>query len=254
MSLKIPPIYIDTGNLTHKSFLGGKQIGFWDAKEIYFKGIYENPTEEILKNLLTKKNEEGINVLNIPLSDVFLTYFFSRFKAEGLKLIKLMYPSTYSIQENRRSLFTVFVSSLAFSVSLYSVISNSGKISDSNNIIISIILLLILLFIGLIVSVKPIITKTYDISKFDLKIATENYAKIISKKLKTSENTAIVFRIIVDTKVKIHTLINLFFDLPKFYQILYDQIGERFRLIVEVDHKQFSEIRSKISNQQFYIS
>lgn len=133
------PIYIDTGNLIYDSLILGRQTGFWYAKEINFRGISQNPIEEILKLLLTKKNDNGVNVVNITLSDFFRTLFFSKFRIKGLKLIKILYPSTYSLQENRMALFTVIVSSLALSISLYTVINNTTNSINNYNIIIPII-------------------------------------------------------------------------------------------------------------------
>lgn len=111
---------------------------------------------------------------------------------------------------------------------------------------------MVLLLIGLSVTIKPIVTRTFDPTKFDLYIGIENYAKIISKKLKTSETIAIVFRIRIDPLVDLKKLEKLFVDLPKFYNALLENIGDRLRLIIEVDSNKLLKIQNNLINNEIY--
>ncbi len=235
-------IYINTGKFFYSRLLSDHQTGFWIAREIECKGFYNDPIEEILSAFLQKDDSKGLNVINISMKDAFLSLFFSKYYADKYNLIKLVYPSTFSFQVNRTAIFTIIISSLALSVSIFPLLRDTFRFDISTMLFICSSLFLILLIIGLFISIRPSITETYDVTKFNIEIAANNYAKIISKKLKTSDSTAIVFVIKTSDLLNTEKIIQLFKDLPKLYKILIDKIGIRFRLVVEINPDKLSKV------------
>lgn len=245
---KIIPIYL---------FFGESVLSFpkepndpasiWLAKEITYYGYKEKPLEEIISSLLVRENDSGLFVINIPLLDAIRAVIFRRFSAEGMKLIQLLYPSTYSIQNNRIALFTVLISSLAFGVSLFSALRDSFITQNKFGIILPIIATFVLIILGIFFLIKPTITVTYDPSKFNLEMAVENYAKIISKKLRTKSDTIIYFKISIAPNVKPILIKKLLNDLPKFYITLSKRIGLHFRLILILPKNNFPEFKELIN-------
>lgn len=240
MSIKILTEYS-----SHIGLLEKANESYWIARIVEFKGLTENPTAELIEAIL-KPNKIGIRTINASIKSLLKMNWFYTKRINPEDIIRTIYQPTISFQENKSTIFTVLLASLSFSLSMFMLLNGYNKLlSEEQKVICCVLLFLILFLFGLFLTIKPTITTTYDLSKFNAEVAFDNYVKRIARSINIDSTTIILYVIKIIPKQNKEKLEKLIIDLPHLYRRMKRILNDRFILALEIKKDDLQKIDKK---------
>lgn len=245
-------IKILTEHSSHIQLLEKASESYWIARLVDFKGLTENPTAELIETII-KPNKIGIRAINAPFNNLFKMDWFYKKRIYTEDIIKTIYQPTISFQENRSAIFTVLLASLSFSVSIFMLIREYQGFSLEQKLFICITLFAILFIIGLYFTIKPAITSSYDLSKFNPEVAFDNYVKRIARSINIDNSTIVLYVINILPNQDKNKLEKLFIDLPLLYRRMKHILRDRFILAIEIKNSELDKIDKRLLEKDYTI-